>query len=174
MNRCFSLFSIAFCLSLFQIFLGNLEIVTSPLDFFTPCDKNRPWTNADKINLLALIKQAQSLYPGLSPSVQRPGGHTHLPDLYVLFQQNCTPCVCLDSEDAIMLFDLFLTGKISCRAILKQRVNPFAQPMPLPCAFLCQRQNTTSSRYPYSCISERPIMPSGRLSIFSSASTSGD
>ena len=40
-----------------------------------------------------------------------------------------------------MLFDFFLTGEISCRTILKQWVNPFAQPMPLPCAFLCQRQN---------------------------------
>ena len=40
-----------------------------------------------------------------------------------------------------MLFDLFLTGEVSCRAILKQRINPFTQTMPLPCAFLCQRQN---------------------------------
>ena len=40
-----------------------------------------------------------------------------------------------------MLFNLFLTGEISCRAILKQRVNPFAQPMPLPCALFRQREH---------------------------------
>ena len=140
-DGCFFAVFHCFLLVLFQIFLGNLEIVTSPLDFFTPCDKNRPWTNADKINLLALIKQAQSLLPAYHRQCSVRAGILIFQILFVLFQQNCTPCVCLDSEDAIMLFDLFLTGEVSCRAILKQRINPFTQPMPLPCAFLCQRQN---------------------------------
>ena len=140
-NGCFLAVFHCFLLVLFQIFLGNLEIVTSTLDFFTPCDKNRPRADTDKINLLALIKQPQSLLPTYHRQCGIRAGILIFQILFVLFQQNCTPCVSLDSENAIMLFDFFLTGEISCRAILKQRVNPFAQPMPLPCAFLCQRQN---------------------------------
>ena len=140
-NGCFLAVFHCFLLVLFQIFLGNLEIVTSTFNFFTPCDKNRPRADTDKINLLALIKQAQSLLPAYHRQCSVRAGILIFQILFVLFQQNRTPCVSLDSENAIMLFDLFLTGEISCRTILKQRINPFAQPMPLPCAFLCQRQN---------------------------------
>ena len=140
-NGCFLAVFHCFLLVLFQIFLSNLEIVTSTFDFFTPCNKNRPRADTDKINLLALIKQPQSLLPTYHRQCGIRAGILIFQILFVLFQQNCTPCVSLDSENAIMLFNLFLTGEISCRAILKQRVNPLAQPMPLPCAFLCQRQN---------------------------------
>ena len=60
-NGCFFAVFHYFLLVLFQIFLSNLEIVTSTFDFFTPCDKNWPRADTDEINLLALIKQPQSL-----------------------------------------------------------------------------------------------------------------
>ena len=42
---------------LFQVSYCNLEGITSALDFLSRRDKNRPRTDADKINLLTLVIQ---------------------------------------------------------------------------------------------------------------------
>ena len=47
---------------LLQICYCNLEGITSALDFLSCRDKNRPRTDADKINLLTLVIQPQSLF----------------------------------------------------------------------------------------------------------------
>ena len=60
---------------------------------------------------------------------------------FLLFQQNPFPCVRSDAKNTVMLLNLFFAGKLSCRTILKQRIDFFASPMPFPCAFFCQRQH---------------------------------
>ena len=126
---------------LLQICYCNLEGITSALDFLSCRDKNRPRTDADKINLLTLIVQPQSLFTVYYCQLKIRARILVLCIIFPLFQQNRIPCVCLNAENAIVLLDFLLAYIITCRAITEQRINPLTQPMPLSCAFFRQRQH---------------------------------
>ena len=126
---------------LFQICYCNLEGITSALDFLSRRDKNRPRADADKINLLTLVIQPQSLFTVYYGQLKIWARILVLCKIFPLFQQNRIPCVCLNAENTIVLLDSLLAYIITCRAITEQRINPLTQPMPLPCAFLGQRQH---------------------------------
>ena len=126
---------------LLQICYCNLEGITSALDFLSCRDKNRPRTDADKINLLTLIVQPQSLFTVYHCQRKIRARILVLCIIFPLFQQNRIPCVCLNAENAIVQLDFLLAYIITCRAITEQRINPLTQPMPFPCAFFRQRQH---------------------------------
>ena len=126
---------------LFQICYCNLEGITSTLDFLSCCDKNRPRADADKINLLTLVIQSQSLFTVYHCQLKIRARILDLCIIFPLLQQNRIPCVCLNAENAIVLLDFLLAYIITCRAITEQRINPLTQPMPFPCALFRQRQH---------------------------------
>ena len=126
---------------LLQICYCNLEGITSALDFLSCRDKNRPRADADKINLLTLIVQPQSLFTVYHCQLKIRACILVLCIIFPLFQQNRIPCVCLNAENAIVQLDFLLAYIITCRAITEQRINPLTQPMPFPCAFFRQWQH---------------------------------
>ena len=126
---------------LLQVSCCNLEGITSALDFLSCRDKNRPRTDADKINLLTLVIQPQSLFTIYHCQLKIRARILVLCIIFPLLQQNRIPCVCLNAENTIVLLDSLLAYIITCRAITEQRINLLTQPMPLPCAFFRQRQH---------------------------------
>ena len=126
---------------LFQVSYCNLEGITSALDFLSCRDKNRPRADADKINLLTLVIQPQSLFTVYYCQLKIRPRILVLSIIFPLLQQNRIPCVRFNAENAIVLLDLLLAYIIACRAITEQRINPLTQPMPFPCAFFRQRQH---------------------------------
>ena len=126
---------------LLQICYCNLEGITSALDFLSCRDKNRPRTDADKINLLTLVIQPQSLFTVYHCQQKIRARILDLCIIFPLFQQNRIPCVCLNAENAIVQLDSLLAYIITCRSITEQRINPLTQPMPFPRTFFRQRQH---------------------------------
>ena len=139
-NGCFLAVFHCFLLVLFQIFLSNLEGITSALNFLSRRDKNRPRADADKIYLLSLVIQPQSLFTVYYCQLKIRARILVLCIIFPLLQQNRIPCVCLNAENTIVLLDSLLAYIITCRAITEQRINLLTQPMPLPCALFRQRQ----------------------------------
>ena len=91
--------------------------------------------------MLTLVIQPQSLFTVYYGQLKIWARILVLCKIFPLFQQNRIPCVCLNAENTIVLLDSLLAYIITCRAITEQRINPLTQPMPLPCAFLGQRQH---------------------------------
>ena len=126
---------------LFQVSYCNLEGITSALDFLSRRDKNRPWADADKINLLSLVIQPQSLFTVYHCQLKIRAHVLILSIIFPLLQQDRIPCVCLNAENAIVLLDSLLAYIITYRPITEQRINPLTQPMPFPCTFFRQREH---------------------------------
>ena len=124
---------------LLQVLCFNLEGITSALDFLSRRDKNRPRTDADKINLLTLVIQLQSLFTVYYSQLKIRARILVLCIIFPLFQQNRIPCVSPNAENAIVLLDFLLAYIIAYRAITEQRIDSLTQPMPLPCALFRQR-----------------------------------
>ena len=126
---------------LFQICYCNLEGITSALDFCSVSNDHWPRADADKINLLTLVIQPQSLFTVYYCQLEIRARILVLCIIFPLFQQNRIPCVCLNAENAIMPLNSLLAYIITCRAITEQWINPLTQPMPFPCALFRQREH---------------------------------